>query len=437
MSIFNFFKKKELQEIERLSNLLVKYQPIIDVELEKEKISQDIVGMKSGFAALDKDYQQSLAIYKKLVADVGLYESKLDFQEHGIYQPIYTFDGSFAFKHEQDLVIEKQKKMIKDGNATLSSIKWSVNGSEAKGRAKTGRFIKLILRAFNGECDALIHKVKWNNIVQFKERIAKSYETLNKIGENEGVSISKQYMELKLQELTLEHEHELRKYEEKVELRLAQTAIREEEQARKEYEIAQKEAEDEEKKYQKALSRLRIEFEVANSDKQMELKQQIMDLTTQLEEALIKKERAISMAQQTKRGHIYVVSNVGSFGENIFKIGMTRRLEPTDRIKELGDASVPFVFDTHAIIFSDDARDLERRLHLAFNHLRVNRINQRKEFFIVTLDEIESQVREFGLNANFIRIPEAMEYRETKALHDLSSSKSINTKDEFPDTLVN
>ena len=116
---------------------------------------------------------------------------------------------------------------------------------------------------------------------------------------------------------------------------------------------------------------------------------------------------------------------------------MTRRLEPTDRIKELGDASVPFVFDTHAIIFSDDARDLERRLHLAFNHLRVNRINQRKEFFIVTLDEIESQVREFGLNANFIRIPEAMEYRETKALHDLSSSKSINTKDEFPDTLVN
>ena len=136
----------------------------------------------------------------------------------------------------------------------------------------------------------------------------------------------------------------------------------------------------------------------------------------ELKEAQEKKERALSMAQQTKRGHVYIISNIGSFGENVYKIGMTRRLEPIDRIKELGDASVPFQFDVHAMIYAEDAPTLENELHKAFTDRKVNMLNYRKEFFNVTLDEIEAKITETGLNAEFTRMPEAMEYRETLAI---------------------
>jgi hypothetical protein len=149
------------------------------------------------------------------------------------------------------------------------------------------------------------------------------------------------------------------------------------------------------------------------------------------------------MAQQTKRGHVYVISNIGSFGENVFKIGMTRRLEPNDRISELGSASVPFHFDIHAMIFSDDAPKLENELHKAFTNHKVNMLNYRKEFFNVTIDEIEQKVRETGLDAEIIKLPEAMEYRETIAilekLKNQGEQKTIEDiiAEEFPTSLSN
>ena len=148
------------------------------------------------------------------------------------------------------------------------------------------------------------------------------------------------------------------------------------------------------------------------------------------------------MAQQTKRGHIYIISNIGSFGENVYKIGMTRRLEPTDRVKELGDASVPFQFDIHAMIFSEEAPSLENQLHKEFSDKKVNMLNYRKEFFNVTLDEIEAKISELNIDAEFIKIPEAMEYRETKAILDKLNNpeKHISIEEEiaeiFPNSLI-
>jgi hypothetical protein len=148
------------------------------------------------------------------------------------------------------------------------------------------------------------------------------------------------------------------------------------------------------------------------------------------------------MAQQTKRGHVYIISNIGSFGEHVYKIGMTRRLEPIDRVKELGDASVPFHFDIHAMIFSDEAPTLENELHKAFANKKVNMVNYRKEFFKVTLDEIEQKAKEIGLSAEFLRMPEANEYKETLAMLEKMNSK-IESKtieqiiaEEFPSKLT-
>ena len=148
------------------------------------------------------------------------------------------------------------------------------------------------------------------------------------------------------------------------------------------------------------------------------------------------------MAQQTKRGHVYIISNIGSFGENVYKIGMTRRLEPLDRVKELGDASVPFHFDIHAMIFSEEAPTLENELHKAFANKKVNMVNYRKEFFKVTLDEIEQKTKEIGLGTEFLRLPEANEYKETLAmLEKLNSKLEYITLDqiiaaEFPSSLT-
>lgn len=453
MSLFDFLKKKEFEEIIQLKSQLERYKPIIEIEAEVEKQKKDfaelitlknaeIKNLEDNFDNLSSDYQSALETYTNLRKEISLFENKLDLVEFGVYDPIYDFEKSEDYREEQKRVIELQKDMINSENAAICLTNWTIDGSEAKGRASTKRYIKLTLRAFNGECDALISKVKWNNINQMSERIKKSFETINKIGESQTVSIQPGYLELKLNELNLEYEYQLKKQKEKEELRAAQELMREEDKARREFEQAQKESEKEELNYQKALEKARKEIEQATGDKHDKLQTQIDKLEQELKEAHDKKERAVSMAQQTKRGHVYVISNIGSFGEKVFKIGMTRRLEPEDRVKELGDASVPFQFDIHAMIFSEDAPTLENELHKTFTNQKVNMLNYRKEFFNVSIDEIEQKVKEIGIDAKFQKVPEAMEYRETLAiLEKIKNQDEIKTIDEliaeeFPGSLL-
>lgn len=465
MGLFDFLKKKELEEIQQLKMQLEKYEPITNIEsvvdskkkelenliVQKENELNTIISSKNSeknkideeYSKLNEDYKSSLETYTKLRKEVSIFENKLDLIEFGIYEPIYDFEKSDDYRAEQKKVIDLQKTLISTEKAAVCIANWTIDGSEAKGRASTKRYIKLTLRAFNGECDSLIAKVKWNNVNQMKERISKSFETINKIGESQTVSIQQQYLNLKIQELVLEYEYQSKRQREKEELRAAQEELREEEKARREFEQAQKEAEKDETNYQKALEKARKEIESTTGVKQERLLEQIANLEKELLEAKERKERALSMAQQTKRGHVYVISNIGSFGQNIFKIGMTRRLEPTDRVKELGDASVPFQFDIHAMIFSEDAPRLENELHKAFTNNKVNMLNYRKEFFNVTIDEIEQKVKETGMDVEILKLPEAMEYRETIAilekLKNQGENKTIEEliSEEFPSSLSN
>lgn len=427
MGLFDFLKKKEFEEINKLKQQLERYKPISDIEKEIEKQTQklqaDILAKTNELEKIDIDYktlksnyQSALETYTNLRKEIGLYENKLDLVEFGVYEPVYDFEKSDDYRAEQNKIIELQKQKIANETAATCTTSWTIDGSEAKGKASTKRFIKLMLRAFNGECDALIAKVKWNNVGQMQERIKKSFEAINKLGESQKTYIESDYKNLKLKELILEHEYQLKRQKEKEELRAAQEELREEEKARREFEQAQKQAEKEEANYEKALEKARKEVEESTGEKQQKLQMKIELLEQELREAHERKERALSMAQQTKRGHVYVISNIGSFGENVFKIGMTRRLEPTDRVRELGDASVPFQFDIHSMIFSEEAPTLENELHKAFSNKKVNMINGKREFFNVTIDEIEAKVKELGLDAEFIKLPEAMEYRETLAI---------------------
>ena len=201
--------------------------------------------------------------------------------------------------------------------------------------------------------------------------------------------------------------------------------MREEEKAQRDFEKAQKEAEKEEKLIQQAMKKAQEEIAKASEEERAKYEAQLTELQEKLREAEEKNQRALSMAQQTKSGHVYVISNIGSFGENIYKIGMTRRLEPLDRVNELGDASVPFKFDVHAMIYSEDAPDLENQLHKTFNKNRLNFVNLRREFFDISLDEIEKVVKENHGEIEFIKKAEAKEYRES-----LIIKKKMNTAEE-------
>ncbi len=206
------------------------------------------------------------------------------------------------------------------------------------------------------------------------------------------------------------------KQKEREEQRRIQEQIREEEKARRDYERAMQEAAREEEAIRRAMEKARAEVAHATEQERAALEAELVALNQRLIEAEDKNKRALSMAQQTRSGNVYIISNIGSFGEEVFKIGMTRRLEPNDRVKELGDASVPFEFDVHAMIRSDDAPGLERLLHTSFEEFRINKVNYRKEFFRVPLERIRAVVTERALEATFTLAAEAREYRESLAL---------------------
>ena len=208
--------------------------------------------------------------------------------------------------------------------------------------------------------------------------------------------------------------------QEREEQRAIKERMREEERARREYERAMREAAKDEERLQTAMQKAREELAKASEAQKSKYEAQLAELEAKLREAEAKSQRALSMAQQTRSGHVYVISNIGSFGEDVFKIGMTRRLEPQDRVRELGDASVPFAFDVHAMIYSEDAPALENELHKRFNELRVNKVNPRKEFFRLGLTDIRNTAHEMGVTANFTMLARAQEYRETLALEKLS-----------------
>lgn len=422
-------KEKELyQKIERLKEeceSLSKYKEISDLENKKNEILFSIE-LYQKEASKDKEEHQfkqsqlkkelealSSEIQEKKNEIVELDETIL-LQEFGMYSPIYDFANSEIYKDRLDAIRTEQKNMILYKTAATCSQSWTINGSEAQGKVMTNQNIKQILRCFNDECDMLISKVKFNNIAAFIEKARKSYEALNKMNSKNAVSISYEYLSLKISELQLAYEYAVKKQEEKEEHRRIREEMREETKLQKEIEEARKDIEKEQKHYTNALLKLNKQLESCDEigkEVLLEKKQEIESHLTDLDIAI----KDIDYREANKKaGYVYVISNIGSFGENIYKIGMTRRLDPMERVDELGDASVPFKFDVHAMIFSDDAPKLEATLHRSFENKKVNMINTRREFFKVTLNEIEDVIKNnHDKTVEFERIPQADQYRES------------------------
>lgn len=267
--------------------------------------------------------------------------------------------------------------------------------------------------------ETILASVKKDNYGILKQKIDDAFQLVNFNGEAfRKARISTVYHEARLEELKWAVVAQELKWQEQEEQRQIREQIREEEKARKEFEKAIKDAEKEEQTLKRLIEKAESQVAKANEEQKMFLQQQLDELQNRLEHAEEKNQRAISMAQQTRRGNVYIISNIGSFGEDVYKIGMTRRLEPLDRVRELGDASVPFEFDVHAMIYSDDAPALERQLHKKFLKSQLNKINPRKEFFRLGINDIKNYTDRMGINCKWTLAAEAKQYRETVKLEE-------------------
>lgn len=372
--------------------------------MEKETLQEEIDELKK--------------IKQSLQMDIIELDDKILFQDFGVYQPQYNFATIDEYKEKLDEIRQEQKSMIANNTAAICNTAWKVQGSEQTGKKMIAENIKQALRNFNIECDLCISKVKFSNYDNSKERIFKAFELQNKLNETNDIHIVDDYYRLKIKELNLAFEYQKKKQEEKEELRRKREELREAEKVEREIEEKRKELEKEQEHYQNYLKKISEQIAVEQSEerkqfllaKKEELDNDVNDVQLALEDLDYRE-------ANHRAGYVYIISNIGAFGENIYKIGMTRRLEPEDRIAELSGASVPFKFDIHAMIFSDDAPKLEAALHNHFASKKVNLVNGRKEFFNVTLDEIKQVVREnHDKSVEFINIPDAEQYRESLML---------------------
>jgi hypothetical protein len=356
--------------------------------------------------------------YNEKCSELIVLEDELLLESFSLYRPKFSFANSTQFKEHLDKIRDQQKQLIKDGYAVTANEQWTVNGSAAEGRKMVSDMKKLLLRSFNNECDYCVDNVKFNNVENHQTRLEKSFEAVKKLGRILNAQITEAYKLLKLDELHLAFEYQLKKQEEKEELRRLREEQREQQKLEQEIKAARDKIAKEKKHFTAALTNLEIKLSAATNPLDLQnIEAKIAEVREKFL-ALEDEEKVVDYREKNaKAGYVYIISNIGSFGENVFKIGMTRRLEPYERVYELGDASVPFVFDVHAMIFSDDAPALEARLHGHFSADRINKINNRKEFFRADLRQIDAVLREnYDRVFDLIQHAPAEQYRESLKL---------------------
>ena len=434
----SLFGRKEKEEIARLNAEMQNMREAMPSESHTlNDINREIAASREELEQVEKTLklrQQELndAVKELQQAKEQIVETNEEvlMQSFGLYTPRYSFMNSDEYKARLLEIRAEQKDMIKNKTAVTGNSNWTVNNSAAKGKKMVSDMQKLLLRAFNSECNDVIEHVKYNNIEASEKRITTSREAISKLGIIMEVSIQPKYYRLKIEELHLAFEYAQKKQQEKEEQKEARARMREEAKLAKEIEEERKKLEKEQQHYQNALERINAQLAAASEGDRAAIEEKKAELVAQLDK-IDKEFKDVDYREANQRaGYVYVISNIGAFGENVYKIGMTRRLDPQDRVDELGDASVPFNFDVHAMIFSDDAPRLEAALHSAFADRKLNFVNQRREFFNVSLDEIKKVVKEnYDRSVEFVELAPAEQYRESIKLREEAQKITSSRKE--------
>lgn len=387
---------------------------------------------KTQVAAAMAELQATRTQLHEVRKQILVAEEAVELESFSLYHPKYQFTNSAEYKVRLDAIRDVQKQTARGLSAEVDA--WdnqAVQLTKAEWKKLRKDALKLALRAFNSESEYCVDNVKFNNIEKMEERIRKSFETCNKLLKNVGAWWKDVVLEDKLQELYLAHEYQMKRQEEKESARQAREDQREQEKLEREIREARAKIDKERRHFTSALQKLQLRL-VAAVDRQErdELQTRINEVASQ-NSKLDEEEKLLDYREQNARaGYVYVISNIGAFGEGIYKIGMTRRLEPMERVDELGDASVPFRFDVHALVFSDNAPALEAKLHAHFAVGRLNKVNGRKEFFRADLKELEAVIRaNYDAVVEVVHAAPAEQYREslrlTMPLESIQTSERV------------
>jgi len=407
LSLLDFIEVKKRTEVEgvRLKELV-------------EKISAEEENLNAVHTRLRELQQQVLVA-----------EDTIELETFALYEPKYQLINSSEYKERLDELREAQKATVRDISATVDSWdNYAVEITKAKLKKLRKDLLKLALRAFNSESEYCIEKVKFSNVEKMEMRIRRSFEMSNKLLAGAGIWWTEVVLREKLEELHLAHEYQVKRQEEKDAAQQARADQREGEKLQKEIREARAKVEKERRHFTAALQKLELRLSGEKSPEERESLQARIHEISEQNSKLDEQEQLLDYREQNARaGYVYVISNIGAFGEGVFKIGMTRRLEPMERVDELGDASVPFRFDVHALVFSDDAPALEAKLHARFSSGRLNKVNGRKEFFYADLKEIEQVIRaNYDAVVEVVHTAHAEQYRESLVLGKTTAQVTEN-----------
>lgn len=373
---------------------------------ELQALSGQLLEMRTTRGQLDREIVDLLADRERAEGALATVREELILQEVGVYDYHHRVEDSVDYKQPLAELQSQMKAMaMKDGGAVSVITDWTVNGSKVEGRKMVRETSKLMLRAYNAEADRLVQTMRPYKLDSAVDRINKSKEIIAKLGRSMQIEISPTYHRLRIEEMKLTADYLAKLAEEKEAEREEKARLREEAQARKEFEAEKARLLKEQAHYANVIEQLRANGDLDGlAAAEVHLKE-IADAIRGVEER----------EANIRAGYVYVISNVGAFGERMVKIGMTRRLEPMERIRELGDASVPFRYDVHALFFSNDAVGLETKLHHALSDQRVNRVNNRREFFYATPKEVETLLKSVdGSMLSFVEAPEAVEWFQSE-----------------------
>lgn len=336
-------------------------------------------------------------------------DEQLSVDDFGITNPKYKLMGSEECNKSIKMVRATQKRLDSTEKIDDERLLLKLNPYEMVNIVE-----KLLKKCFKMQCHKVITKVTMYNYEKSKERLLRLFEANNNISKSSGVKLLKKSLEYKYDELDLQLQYKIKKEQEK-------EKIKEENRRKSELKAKNQEIENEKKKvnkdinhYKNALDKLELRLQKEQNE---DLKNKIIQLKKEIKDKKKERDDLESKLYNPKAGYVYIISNIGSFGKNVFKIGVTRRINPDIRIKELNSASVPFIFDKHAIIFSEDAFSLEKKLHMAFDDRKINKVNNHKEFYNVSIDDIEKELIKYNDETiEFKRNPDAIDYNETLKL---------------------
>ncbi|MEU8243582.1 DUF4041 domain-containing protein [Actinoplanes missouriensis] len=391
----------ELESLRAQMNRLGVFS-VVELEQYRVRLRTEIADQQARWQEQQRILENRLA---ELQQQVVTTEEIALLQEAGVYQYHHPLTDAVAYQSELERLQQRIKTMAKgDGKAVLSASGWTVNGSEAQGRTMLRDYSKLMLRAYNAEADNLVRGLKPYKLEAAIERLGKVAATIARLGKTMDIRVAEGYHRLRVQELTLTADYLQKVAEEKERDREEKARLREERRVQQEIDRERARLDKERQHYANALAALHSKGDVAGA---AQLQERLDQIDTAIQDVDYR-------AANVRAGYVYVISNLGAFGEKMVKVGMTRRLDPMDRVRELSDASVPFNFDVHALFFSEDAVGIETQMHARLGDRRVNLVNPRREFFYATPAEAKQHLMELTGNLlQYDETPEALEYRQS------------------------